>query len=139
MICFWGAYRPARGIGSEQVFRLPVAGWLIETLGGIPFPKGAKDGEAIRKLVAAYEEASDSAASADFTTCLHQGDPLGAAAVRVPKDIPVFQVDEWDQAAVHALEEKDPLLAPAPTPAASPWRTTSSRRLWSTSSSGCAR
>lgn len=56
MICFWGAYRPARGIGSEQVFRLPVAGWLIETLGGIPFSKGAKDGEAIRKLVAAYEE-----------------------------------------------------------------------------------
>jgi len=55
LICFWGVYRPAHGIGSEQVFRLPVAGFLLESLGGIPFSKGAKDGDAIRKLVAAYE------------------------------------------------------------------------------------
>ena len=55
LACFWGLARPSHGIGSEQVFRLPGVGAVLETLGGIPYAKGAKDGEAVRKLVAAYE------------------------------------------------------------------------------------
>ncbi len=42
----------------------------------------------------------------NFGKYLHQGDPLGKPAVRVPKDIPVFGKDEWDKAAVHALKMK---------------------------------
>lgn len=55
MLCFWGVYRPAYGIGSEQVFRLPVVGFLLKQVNGIPYAKGAKDGDAVRQLVAAYE------------------------------------------------------------------------------------
>ena len=43
LLCFWGIYRPASGIGSEQVFRLPVAGFVLTQLNGIPFSKGVKD------------------------------------------------------------------------------------------------
>ncbi len=42
--------------------------------------------------------------TADFGTYLHQGDPLGKAAVNVPTDIPLFS--EWEPAAVHALKQK---------------------------------
>lgn len=41
----------------------------------------------------------------DFSTYLHQGDPLGKAAVHVPKDIPIFT--KWEDAAVHALTMSD--------------------------------
>ncbi len=58
LLVFWGIYRTARAIGSEQVFRLPVLGRMLVGLGGIPFSKGAKDGEAVRRLVAAYEQDS---------------------------------------------------------------------------------
>ena len=37
----------------------------------------------------------------DFSTYLHQGDPLGKPAVHVPTNIPVFY--EWEDAAIHAL------------------------------------
>ena len=40
----------------------------------------------------------------DFTTYLHQGDPLGKKAVHVPKDIPLFH--KWEPAAEHALDLK---------------------------------
>lgn len=43
--------------------------------------------------------------SGDFSTYLHQGDPLGKKAVHVPKDIPLFTV--WEEAAVHALTMSD--------------------------------
>ncbi len=55
LLCFWGIYRPASGIGSEQVFRLPVAGFVLTQLNGIPFSKGVKDGAAVRRLAEAYE------------------------------------------------------------------------------------
>lgn len=42
--------------------------------------------------------------SGDFTKYLHQGDPLGKPAVRVPKNIPVFH--DWHEAAVHAINMK---------------------------------
>ena len=42
--------------------------------------------------------------SGDFSTYLHQGDPLGKKAVHVPSDIPIFHV--WEDAAVHALTMK---------------------------------
>lgn len=45
--------------------------------------------------------------SGDFTTYLHQGDPLGKKAVHVPKDIPIFH--EWEPAAEHALSMRDKL------------------------------
>lgn len=54
LLCFWGIYRPAHGIGSDQVFRLPVAGWLLTQLNGIPYAKGGKDGAAVRSLAEAY-------------------------------------------------------------------------------------
>lgn len=41
----------------------------------------------------------------DFGTYLHQGDPLGKKAVNEPNDIPVM--DNWEDAAVHALSMKD--------------------------------
>lgn len=44
--------------------------------------------------------------SGNFGKYLHQGDPLGAPAKRVPTNIPVFGKDEWDKAAVHALKMK---------------------------------
>lgn len=37
----------------------------------------------------------------DFSTYLHQGDPLGKPAVNEPNDIPVFY--DWEPAAIHAL------------------------------------
>ncbi|MFT4624243.1 MAG: lysozyme family protein/peptidoglycan hydrolase-like protein with peptidoglycan-binding domain [Myxococcota bacterium] len=43
--------------------------------------------------------------SGNFGTYLHQGDPLGVAAVNWPTDIPVFH--NWEKAAVHALQMKD--------------------------------
>ena len=55
LLCFWGVGRPTSGIGSEQVFRLPVAGWVLKQLNGIPFSKGAKDSAAVRALAEAYE------------------------------------------------------------------------------------
>ena len=53
------------------------------------------------ELIAAihYRESSMS-----FNKYLHQGDPLGKKAVRVPKNIPLFY--DWDKAAVHALNMK---------------------------------
>jgi lysozyme family protein len=42
--------------------------------------------------------------SGDFTRYLHQGDPLGKAAVRVPTNIPIFH--DWHKAAVHAINMK---------------------------------
>ena len=42
--------------------------------------------------------------SGDFSRYLHQGDPLGRPAVRVPNNIPVFH--HWHDAAVHALNMK---------------------------------
>ena len=56
LVCFWGLHRPSHGIGSEQVFRLPGVGWFLKTVGGIPYATGAKDGEAVRELVACYEQ-----------------------------------------------------------------------------------
>jgi 1-acyl-sn-glycerol-3-phosphate acyltransferase len=56
LTCFWAVDRPTSGIGSEQVFRLPVVGSILKLLGGVPYSKGAKDGKAVRALVAAYEE-----------------------------------------------------------------------------------
>lgn len=41
----------------------------------------------------------------DFGTYLHQGDPLGKAAVNEPADIPLFK--EWEPAAEHALGLKN--------------------------------
>ncbi|MBN2797695.1 MAG: peptidoglycan-binding protein [Deltaproteobacteria bacterium] len=40
----------------------------------------------------------------NFSTYLHQGDPLGRPAVRVPKNIPIFHT--WEPAAVHAINSK---------------------------------
>ena len=40
----------------------------------------------------------------NFDTYLHQGDPLGKAAVHWPTDIPIFH--KWEDAAVHALNSK---------------------------------
>ena len=45
--------------------------------------------------------------SGDFSTYLHQGDPLGKKAVHVPSNIPIFDV--WEDAAVHALTMKNDL------------------------------
>ena len=42
--------------------------------------------------------------TADFSTYLHQGDPLGKPAVHEPTNIPVFS--DWDAAAAHALDSK---------------------------------
>ena len=56
LVCFWGLCRPSHGIGSEQVFRLPLVGSALTALGGIPFSKGAKDGAAVRALAEAYEK-----------------------------------------------------------------------------------
>lgn len=41
----------------------------------------------------------------DFSTYLHQGDPLGKKAVNVPSDIPIFK--KWEPAAEHALGMKE--------------------------------
>ena len=41
--------------------------------------------------------------SGDFSTYLHQGDPLGRPAVNHPADIPLFH--EWEPAAEHALND----------------------------------
>lgn len=43
--------------------------------------------------------------SGSFDKYLHQGDPLGKAAVRVPTNIPIFH--DWHKAAVHALTMSD--------------------------------
>ena len=43
--------------------------------------------------------------TADFSTYLHQGDPLGRPAVNWPTNIPVFH--NWEDAAIHALKSKD--------------------------------
>jgi lysozyme family protein len=40
----------------------------------------------------------------NFNTYLHQGDPLGRAAVNFPYNIPTFY--SWENAAVHALDQK---------------------------------
>lgn len=40
----------------------------------------------------------------DFSTYLHQGDPLGKQAVNEPNDIPIFKT--WEPAAQHALGQK---------------------------------
>lgn len=45
--------------------------------------------------------------SGDFSTYLHQGDPLGKPAKNVPKDIPLFT--EWEPAAIHALSMRGKL------------------------------
>jgi len=42
--------------------------------------------------------------SMNFSTYLHQGDPLGKKAVNHPNNIPIFY--EWEKAAVHALNQK---------------------------------
>ena len=42
--------------------------------------------------------------SGNFSTYLHQGDPLGRPAVNWPNNIPVFH--EWEEAAIHALNMK---------------------------------
>jgi len=39
-----------------------------------------------------------------FKKYLHQGDPLGKAAVRIPTNIPIFH--DWEKAAVHAINMK---------------------------------
>lgn len=41
--------------------------------------------------------------SGDFSTYLHQGDPLGRQAVNHPANIPIFH--EWEPAAEHALND----------------------------------
>jgi 1-acyl-sn-glycerol-3-phosphate acyltransferase len=56
LLCFWGVHRPTFGIGSEQVFRLPVVGSFLKSVGGIPYAKGAKDGAAVRALAEAYKD-----------------------------------------------------------------------------------
>ena len=43
--------------------------------------------------------------SGSFKKYLHQGDPLGKKAVRVPANIPIFH--DWHKAAVHALTMRD--------------------------------
>lgn len=55
LVCFWGLHRPAHGIGSEQVFRLPLIGTFLQIVGGIPYAKGAKDGAAVRAMAEAYK------------------------------------------------------------------------------------
>ena len=59
------------------------------------------------KLIAALHWRESGARAGSFDTYLHQGDPLGKAAVHWPTDIPVFGVDEWDEAAIHALNGKN--------------------------------
>lgn len=61
----------------------------------------AKETDVPARLIAAihYRECSG-----DFSKYLHQGDPLGKPAVRVPKNIPVFH--DWHKAAVHAINMK---------------------------------
>ena len=54
LVCFWGLHRPAHGIGSDQVFRLPLIGTFLKKVGGIPYVKGAKDGPAVRAMAEAY-------------------------------------------------------------------------------------
>ena len=46
LMCFWGVNRPPHGIGSEQVFRIPVVGWVLRQLNSVPYAKGAKDAAA---------------------------------------------------------------------------------------------
>ncbi|MCB9745744.1 MAG: 1-acyl-sn-glycerol-3-phosphate acyltransferase [Alphaproteobacteria bacterium] len=55
MMPIWGAWRPVFAIGSEQVFKLPVAGWLLRQLNGVPISQGVKDRAAVHHLVKAYE------------------------------------------------------------------------------------
>ena len=43
--------------------------------------------------------------SGNFGTYLHQGDPLGKPARRIPNNIPVF--NDWETAAIHALSLKN--------------------------------
>ena len=47
-----------------------------------------------------YKEGSN-----NFSTYLHNGDPLGKATVHVPKGI-YFGKDQWEEAAIHALKSK---------------------------------
>jgi len=56
LICFYGVYRPVHAIGTEQVFRVPVAGFLLRQLNGIPFSKGKKDRAAVGALADAYKK-----------------------------------------------------------------------------------
>lgn len=54
MMPSWGAWRPVFGIGSEQVFRMPLAGWMLRQLNGAPVAQGVKDKGAVMHLVDAY-------------------------------------------------------------------------------------
>ncbi|MCB9796396.1 MAG: 1-acyl-sn-glycerol-3-phosphate acyltransferase [Alphaproteobacteria bacterium] len=51
----WGAWRPVFAIGSEQVFKLPVAGRILRQLNSVPIAQGVKDKAAVMHLVKAYE------------------------------------------------------------------------------------
>jgi lysozyme family protein/peptidoglycan hydrolase-like protein with peptidoglycan-binding domain len=59
------------------------------------------------KLIAALHWRESGARAGSFDTYLHQGDPLGRPAVHWPTDIPVFEVGQWDEAAIHALNGKN--------------------------------
>ncbi|MCB9761630.1 MAG: 1-acyl-sn-glycerol-3-phosphate acyltransferase [Alphaproteobacteria bacterium] len=55
MLCIWGVRRLVHAIGSEQVFRMPVAAALLKQLNAMPISKGKKDKAAVMHLVRAYE------------------------------------------------------------------------------------
>jgi len=59
------------------------------------------------KLIAALHWRESGARAGSFDTYLHQGDPLGKPAVHSPTDIPVFEENQWDEAAIHALDGKN--------------------------------
>ena len=52
----WGAWRPVFAIGSEQVFKIPVAGFLLRLFNGAPVAQGVKDRGAVLHLVEAYQK-----------------------------------------------------------------------------------
>ncbi len=51
----WGAIRPVFAIGTDQVFRMPVAGWLLRLHNGEAVAQGVKDRAAVMHLVNAYK------------------------------------------------------------------------------------
>lgn len=56
MMPLWAAWRPVFAVGTEDVFRIPVAGWLLRQFNGAPISKGVKDRGAVLHLVRAYED-----------------------------------------------------------------------------------
>lgn len=55
MMPVWGAWRPIFAIGSEQVLKLPVGGWILRQFNAMPVSQGKKDRAAVMHLVEAYK------------------------------------------------------------------------------------